>query len=273
MSEEVTLQSESVQETMLIPLWGRATYSHQYPDLLTDPQAEEIVAQLDYDCDAVFRAFGEADGISYLVRARRFDESITAYIADHPQATVVNLGAGLDTTFSRVDNGQIRWYDLDLPDAIAFRKQLIPETERSTCLARSAFDQVWFDEVAFDPAKGLFVIAGGLFMYFEEDEVRKLLMALAERFPHGEIHFDTLSKLGVAVVNRRLKDSGVPSTSFGVGNPHRLFPAWSPKLDVIESYAFYHGVRRDPCWSLTTKMIAIVSRVMGKFVHLRFMPG
>jgi len=141
MPEKVTLQSETVQETMLIPLWGRATYSRQYPDLLADSRAQAIIARLDYDFSPFARALGEYGGISYLVRARRFDESIAAYIAAHPQATVVNLGAGLDTTFDRVDNGHIRWYDVDLPDAIAFRQTLIPETERSTCLARSAFDQ------------------------------------------------------------------------------------------------------------------------------------
>jgi O-methyltransferase involved in polyketide biosynthesis len=272
---KVTLQSETVQETMLIPLWGRATYSHLYPELLTDPRAEEIIKRLDYDFGAFAKALGEYGGISYLVRARRFDESITAYIADHPQATVVNLGSGLDTTFSRVDNGQIRWFDIDLPDAIAFRKKLIPETERSSCIARSAFDQTWFDEVAFDPAKGIFIIAGGLFMYFQEVEVRKLFVALAERFPGGEIHFDTMPKLGLAMVNRRLKGTGVPTMSFALGirNPQRTLTTWSPKLDVVETCAFYHSVPRDPRWDKATSLMMNMNDWMktGGFVQARFL--
>jgi O-methyltransferase involved in polyketide biosynthesis len=273
---KVTLQSQTVQETMLIPLWGRATFSHLYPELLTDPRASEIIARLDYDFTRYVKAQREYVGISCLVRARRFDESITAYLADHPQATVVNLGSGLDTTFSRIDNGTIRWYDIDLPDAITFRKRLIPETERSTCVARSAFDQSWFDEITFDPAKGIFIIAGGLFMYFDEAEVCELFVALAERFPGGEIHFDTNAKLGNALVNWRLKGTGMPTMSFalGTGNPQRTLSSWSPRLEAVESYSFYHGVPRDPRWSKSTVMIMNMIDWMrtGGFVRVRFLP-
>ena len=275
MPEKVALQSETVQETMLIPLWGRATYSRQYPDLLADPRAQEIIARLDYDFSPFARALGEYGGIGYLVRARRFDESITAYIADRPQATIVNLGAGLDTTFSRVDNGHIRWYDVDLPDAIAFRKSLIPETERSTCLARSAFDQSWFNEVAFDPDKGIFIIAGGLFMYFEEIEVRELFVALAERFPGGEIHFDAMPKLGIALVNRRLKGTAVPTMRFalGVRCPQRTLAAWSSKLRVVDTCGFYDGVLRDPRWDKATNLMMNMNDWLktGGFVRVRFL--
>jgi O-methyltransferase involved in polyketide biosynthesis len=223
---------------MLLPLWGRARFSRLYPELLVDPHAAEIVERLDYDFGAIAQSLDEYWGISFLVRARRFDESITAYIADHPQATVVNLGAGLDTTFSRVDNGHIRWVDLDLPDAIAFRKKLIPETERRTCVARSAFDPAWFDKISFEQEKGLFVVAGGLFMYFDQTEVRELLVALADRFPNGEILFDAMSGLGKAVINARLRGTGVPKTCFALGNPRRTLASWSPKLDVVESTVY-----------------------------------
>lgn len=272
--EKVTLQAQTVQETMLLPLWGRARFSRLYPELLVDPHAAEIVERLDYDFGAIAKDLDEYWGISFLVRARRFDESITAYIADHPQATLVNLGAGLDTTFSRVDNGQIRWFDLDLPDAITFRKRLIPETERSTCLARSAFDPTWFDEVVFDPAKGMFVVAGGLFMYFCQTEVHKLLVAMAERFPSGEILFDAMSRLGMAVINWRLRGTGVPATNFAIGNPRRTLASWSPRLDVLEGYTFYHGVTRDPRWRKSTIWLMNMCDWLGmaKFMHVRFLP-
>jgi O-methyltransferase involved in polyketide biosynthesis len=271
---KVTLQAQTVQETMLIPLWGRATYSHLYPELLVDPRAEEIIERLDYDFDTFAKALGEYGGIGYLVRARRFDESITAYIADHPQASVVNLGSGLDTTFSRVDNGQMCWYDLDLPDAIAFRRQFIPETARSTCLERSAFDHDWFDEVAFDPSRGIFVIAGGLFMYFDEAQVRDLFVAMAARFPGGEILFDGLSKLGRRFINRRLKRTGAPTMHFVLDDPSRQLEAWSPKLSVLDTYPFWYGVRRDPRWSKGTVMMMNMCDWLktGKFVHARFLP-
>jgi O-methyltransferase involved in polyketide biosynthesis len=273
-SEKVTLQPDSVQETMLIPLWGRATYSRLYPELLVDPRAEEIIARIDYDYSKIEKALGEYGGIGYLVRARRFDESISRYLTDHPRATVVNLGCGLDTTFSRVDNGQIRWVNIDLDDAISFRKKLIPEPDRSTCLSRSAFDLGWLDEVGFDPDKGIFIIAGGLFMYFEEREVRALFTAMADRFPGGEIHFDTMPKLGTIFINRRLKGTGVPlmKLALGIRNPQRQLRKWSTKLKVVESCAFYHGVPRNPRWDkrIVTMMNMNDRMKTGGFVRVRF---
>lgn len=99
MSENATLKAQTVQETMLIPLWGRAKFSHLYPELLDDPQSSEIIEQVEHDFSQIERTFGEYGGLAYLVRAYRFDNALEAYLATHPQATVVNIGAGLDTTF------------------------------------------------------------------------------------------------------------------------------------------------------------------------------
>jgi len=102
-----------------------------------------------YDFSRVEQGFDGHGGLAYLVRARDFDRAIWRCIARYPEATVVNIGAGLDTTFSRVDNDKIRWYDLNLPDGMVFRQQFIPETPRSTCIAKSVFDYAWFDEAEF----------------------------------------------------------------------------------------------------------------------------
>jgi O-methyltransferase involved in polyketide biosynthesis len=163
MAHRLTIEPQSVQETMLLPVWGRAEYSHLYPELLDDPRAEEIMGKIDYDFSKVEKGFDEYGGVSYLLRARNFDDAIKEYIKKYPEATIINLGAGLDTTFFRVDNGKFAWYDLDLPDAIDFRKKLIPETSRSECIAKSAFDISWFDDVGYKEEKGIYFIAGGLF--------------------------------------------------------------------------------------------------------------
>ena len=113
MAHKLTIEPQSVQETMLLPIWGRAKYSHLYPELLDDPRDEEIMGKIDYDFSKVEQGFDENGGLAYLVRARNFDDAIKEYIKEYPEATIVNLGAGLDTTFFRVDNGKIAWYDLD----------------------------------------------------------------------------------------------------------------------------------------------------------------
>jgi len=127
-----------------------------------------------------------------VVRAKQFDNKINAYISRHPRASVVNIGAGLDTTFYRVDNGSIQWYDLDLPTVIDIRRQLLPETDRTRCIAKSLIDPSWPQDI--DKADGVLVIAGGVLMYFEESRVRQFFSLLADNFPGGEIVLDVAIK-------------------------------------------------------------------------------
>jgi O-methyltransferase involved in polyketide biosynthesis len=95
---------------------------------------------LDYDFGDIKKAFGEYGGLAYIVRARKMEDTIQRFVSEHPHTTVVHIGAGLDTTFSRVDNGAIRWYDMDISEVIALRKKIIPEGDRNRCIARSVFD-------------------------------------------------------------------------------------------------------------------------------------
>lgn len=273
MRQDVNLEIGSVQETMLIPLWGRAKFSRLYPEFINDLEAEKIIDDLDYDFTNICDAMGEYGGIAYLVRASRFDDAIRNYVARHPQTTVVNLGAGLDTTFSRVDNGRIRWFDLDVSDSIALRRELIPETKRSTYIERSAFDLEWLKEVEFEPEKGIFIFAGGLFMYFKTWQVRDLMVAIANRFPGGELQFDALSRLGRSFINAKLKRVGTPIMHFSVSNSHQLFPKWSPKIEVVEDVPVWLGISRDPRWGKGTVMMMNMCDWLrtGKIIKLRIM--
>ena len=130
-----SLQEQSVQATMLIPLYGRARMSELYPG-----EAVRIVSEMDMDFSKVENAFGEYGGVSYLSRARCVDAEVKAFLDKYPNSTVVNIGSGLDTTFSRIDNGTVLWYNLDLPDAIAYRQTLIPQSERSVDIPKSVFN-------------------------------------------------------------------------------------------------------------------------------------
>ena len=175
-------------------------------------------------------------GLTFLIRAKTFDDALKNYIEENPNTIVVNIGCRLDTTISRVDNGRIMWFDLDLPDAIEYRKLLIPETPRNRRISKSVFDYAWFDEVDFKVGKGIFFIAGGLFQYFKEEEVSSLCRTMVERFPGGEFIFDAPSKLGNKIINRRFKKFGVKGITFdfSLGTPVKQISKWSDKIQVVD---------------------------------------
>lgn len=136
MAGSIALDMQSVQGTMLLPLWGRAKYSRENPDVLDDPMAGKIVRESGFNFSSLEKTFGEFGGLCYIIWARKIDDAVRSFISRHPRAAVVNIGSGLDTTFTRVDNGQIRWYNLDLPDAIAFRRSLLSDSQRETSIPK-----------------------------------------------------------------------------------------------------------------------------------------
>lgn len=275
MTDNLTLTNDSIEETMLIPLWARATFSNLYPDLLNDPEAARLIEKVDYDFSKAQTSLKEYHGLVFLARARNFDDALKEFIQKNPNATVVNIGCGLDTTFLRVDNGKIQWYNLDLPKAIAFRKQLIGVPPRSKSIAKSVLDFRWFDDVEFQPERGIFFLAGGLFMYFKEDEVVRLFRAMAERFPGGELIFDAVSKGGVRIANKGQKRTGIeaPTWHFGIGNPPKQFSKWSSKIRVVRWYPFWSRTPRDPKWKKETRVLMFISDLfkLGKFIQVKFL--
>ena len=187
-------------------LWGRAQLSKKYSSLFYDAKAVELAEKIDYDFSTSEVPFRRHFGFNVSLkgnlppfglpplRAKKFDEKIKTYIAEHPRASVVNIGAGLDTTFYRVDNGTIQWYDLDLPDVIEIRRQLLPEPDRTTYIAESLFDPIWCKDIKHTEG-GVFMVAGGVLPFFEESQVKQFFSMLADNFPGGEIIFDVPSKL------------------------------------------------------------------------------
>jgi O-methyltransferase involved in polyketide biosynthesis len=179
---------------------------------------------LDYDYSGVAGSYGEYGIIASATRAYQIDKILHAYISKYLDTTIVNLGAGLDTTLVRVDNGLINWYDLDLPEIIELRRSALGERERGVYIAKSIFDYSWMEEIAFEREKGVLFIAAGLFYYFRFAEIKDLVVKLAERFPGGELIFDSGSKTGVAISNRMVVKTGNSGAKmyFYVSNPKAL---------------------------------------------------
>ncbi|MEM9504654.1 MAG: class I SAM-dependent methyltransferase, partial [Cyanobacteria bacterium P01_E01_bin.43] len=141
----ITVDLGPVQETLLIPLLGRAAETLKENGLIRDPKAVEIVAALDYD----FAKWQKSKALAgATLRTRMFDQDVQAFLAKHPTGTVVEIGCGLNTRFERLDNGQARWFDLDLPDSLALRRQFFQDEPRRTMLEASVLDTDWMEPVA-----------------------------------------------------------------------------------------------------------------------------
>ncbi|MFF2650731.1 class I SAM-dependent methyltransferase [Streptomyces sp. NPDC058045] len=178
----------TVQETLLIPLYGRAVESRKPEPALRDPRAEAIVASIDYD-------FARFDGMPSLLgsvlRTALFDQWVSEFLTAHPDGTVVEIGTGLNTRYERTDNGRARWFELDLPDVMAVRRSFFADTPRRTSISASVTDPSWLDTVALTAPGPCFFAAEAVLPYLTEDEVHRVVDGIAERFPGSLLALDT----------------------------------------------------------------------------------
>lgn len=264
---------EEVQETMLLPLWGRFVESKKKDPFIFDSKAVEIISKIDYDFSKFKDKLGEYDTFSWCVRAKTIDTVVKKFIENYPKASIVNIGAGLDTTFERVDNGEIIWYDLDLPESIEFRRNFIPETERRKYISKSVFDYSWIDEIAFLEENNILFIAGGVLMFFDEKELKQLFSRLTENFPKGEIFFDTLSKQGLEYAKAMMNKAGMEVNMLLWGtNSASEITKWHDNIRVIDEFSYYRNVPRKEEWgNELIKMMNLCDENRGaNFYHLKF---
>ncbi|MGW5149372.1 class I SAM-dependent methyltransferase [Rhodococcus koreensis] len=176
-----------VPATMMWTLRNRAVEAARPDTTFDDPLAVGLYETLDYP----YENFGKP-GQSHALRAQAFDVEIRAFLAGHPGGTVVALGEGLQTSYWRIGDPDVRWVSLDLPEVVALRRQLLPDELNVTTLAVSALDRSWMDHV--DTGRGVFVSAEGLLMYLPPGESLSLIGDCARRFPGGRMMFDSVPK-------------------------------------------------------------------------------
>ena len=270
MSDRIALDLAGVPETLLLPLWGRAMDARSPRPILGDTTAASVVERLDFDFARISTQLSKYSSLYWARRALLLDGIIRAFVAEHPGATVVNVGCGLDTTFHRVDDGRLRWVDMDLPEVIRVRRQMLTEGPRNRLLEASLLDPGWIDEVG--ESGPLLVVAGGVLFYFDEPTLEAVLRELATRRPGVQLAFDMLSWFGRWMSNAYLKRAGIKGAPilWAVARPAQVF-AWTGGGQTLGRYPIFEGLPADPALSLGLRvLIEVTDRVpVGQVWHLR----
>ena len=244
--EKIKIEKGTVQETLLIPLYGRKCAMDLYPDLFMDHDCQALFDRIDFTVpDNMKGMLGNIGCIMGATRQYDMASACRAYLKKHPNACVVNLGCGLDTTFRQVDNGKAKGYNLDFPDTIAIRNELLGNREREFNISCDLNDISWFDQIDFHPEDGIVFFASGVFYYFKKTDVDKLFTAMAEHFPGGKLVFDATKKKGLKSMLKtwlkgfEMKDINV---YFSVDDVHTL-KEWSGHISSAVSNPYLTGYR------------------------------
>ena len=227
-----------VAESLLLPLYIRALETSRPNAILKDERAVELIKKLNFSLSTFTQAqVSEEVKVSILLRNRQFDIITRNFLSHHPNATVVSLGCGLDSRFERLDNGQTVWFDLDLPEVIDLRRKLIgDEIERYHLLAGSALDLIWMDAVSIHRSSQCLFLAEGLFMFFEEHQVRDLILAINTRFPNSELVFDAFSPFYAWGNNRRAARTHIGAEANWALKDGKNLENWAKGIHLLDEW-------------------------------------
>lgn len=272
------IEKNTVQETLVIPLYGRKMCSELYPRLYRDETAIRLTEELDYDFSALAEKTGDAmhrfGFLEVAMRQSDLEWEIRDYLKTHPRAAVVNLGCGLDHTGRHCDNGSCKIYNLDFPDVIAVRNELLPAGDREENIACDLNDPSWFAKI--DAGDGAVFFAAGVFYYFLKEQVRALVLAMEKAFPGARLVFDAANKRAVKLMLKTwirsadIKDVGA---YFSVSDAVRELSLWSRGITVsAKGYMLGYHDLKDPSVSGFFRFLAKVGDGMMKMriVRLEF---
>ncbi len=265
-----TTRLSGIAETLLIPLYIRAMESQRPDALIKDEQAVALIRQVGPEPSWLKKMqVDEEDKVALVLRNREFDRLTRDFMARSPEAVVVHIGCGLDSRFRRVDDGKVEWYDLDLPEVVELRRKLIGgEGPRYHLLPCSVLDPSWLDELSIRRPRPFLFLAEGVLMYFEEAQVKWLVLTLRDRFPGGELIFDAFSPFLVWGNNRRYARTKIGARChWGLRNGLEL-EKWADGIRLLDEwFPFSHPEPRlaHVRW---VRYIPFLARVMGIF-HYR----
>ncbi len=258
------IEKNTVQETLIIPLFARKVCSELYPNLYRDETVIRLIDEIDYDfseaekkSNSLMQRFG---ALEVAVRQNDLAWEVRDYLKSHPTAAVVNLGCGLDSTGRACDNGSCKIYNLDFPDVIAVRNALLPAGEREENIPCDLNNTEWFGKI--DASNGAVFFASGVFYYFLTEQVKTLVQQMADAFPDSVLVFDAANRTAVKMIAKtwlksaKIKDVGA---YFAVSNAPEEIGAWDSRLKVTSrGYMLGYNDLRDPSVSGFFRFLARV---------------
>ncbi len=258
-----TADLSPIEQTAFLTEYARALDSRWARPILGDTLAHDVVGNIDYD----FAGLGVQTSVvcQTALRAKMLDDRVRAFVAAHPDAVVVDLGAGLDSGYYRVaPPPSVHWYSVDLPGITALRDQVLPAAPQSHSVPVSLTDERWPDAIPAD--RPTMLVADGLFAFLTEAQIIAIFLTITDHFGAGELAFNDYGRIGWAsrlavklYPQKMFKDVGSQFGYPGFKDAHHP-ESWNPRIRLIEEASLADAPEVDlfPGW------IRVATKLSGK---------
>lgn len=227
---------DKIGETLLITLYMKHRESQKPNSIIVDTIATDLVKKIDYDFSKFDKASNSSIGVA--IRASYFDEMTKKFIKKTKHPIIVIIGCGLDSRYDRIAPyaEKATFYQLDIPEVMKIREDLIPARSNETYIHASMLDTKWMDELKEKHGnRNILFIIEGIFMYFNEEDVKSVFQNIASRFSQSELLFDIINTW--MSKNSHIHDSVKHTNAafiYGTDNDKDM-EQWSNNLQLISS--------------------------------------
>jgi methyltransferase (TIGR00027 family) len=196
------LNLSEVSLTAFLPLLCRVIESGKADPVINDPMAalclERLMALASESEKArilkwknKYTGSQAREARSSALRSANFDRITNTFIAANAGCTVINLACGFDTRYWRIDHEKCTYIELDLPEMVALKREILKDYLAYELIACSVLDPAWIDKVTSKGNRDFLLLAEGLFYYFSKQDVVKILQEVARRFERSQLVMDT----------------------------------------------------------------------------------
>ncbi|HZB48484.1 MAG TPA: class I SAM-dependent methyltransferase [Mycobacteriales bacterium] len=220
-----------LEESLFLTLYARSLDSRRSRPILGDAMAGEIVRTLPYDYDRLRVDTNLV--LNVALRAKKLDRVASDFLARHPDAVGLDLGAGMDTRAARLDPpSTVDWYDVDLPAVAAARARVVPERPHAHVIGADVTGTDWL--AAVPTGRPALIVADGLMGFLTRDELVSLWDRLLDHFPSGEIVFNSYTRFAIWLARHAPGTRSVAGlVKFPGMDDAREPESWNPRLRLV----------------------------------------
>jgi O-methyltransferase involved in polyketide biosynthesis len=240
-----------VSQTAILALLCRVVESEKKNPVLNDPMAVlcfERLMSISSEAEKnrimkwnkMYSGIQARDAKARIRTVMSFDSITNLFISNHPGCTVINLACGFDTRFWRIENEKCQYIELDLPEMIELKREILKDHLAYELIGCSVLDTSWIDKVTTNGNSNFLLLAEALFYYLPKQEVTRLFQVIARRFNRSQLVFDMAPEKYTKGLWKRFIDLEARAwgidVSFvsGINNPHDI-EAYANGFKVIDN--------------------------------------
>lgn len=252
---------------LLQPLWLRSRESLSDDRLIYDPVAAAACRQCHLKPDCLTGNVNEQQ-LLHATLTLQGDRQVQHFLRRHPNGWVINVGAGLDTRFYRLDNGRCRWFELDTDENLLWRERLFHRSERYTMRSGSVTDLSWLRSLPVRQNTPLLLLCDQALLQCNSDELAYFVQNIGYHFSQAEVCLVIAGDYcGTALAAKM----GAGQYCHGYRDPVRRILDWLPWAELISSHSpLDHPCGRWHPWQRwVTKIPSLKYRLTPVLVHIR----